>query len=79
MSCSVVSVAIHVQLRELEAACDGPLEAMARISWSTITTVSGPSPYVTDLVRGIEQVAAIIDPLIEQKKYLRNFYDKAAS
>ena len=52
---------------------------MARTAWPTIATVSGPSAYVAELVRGIEQVVATVDPLVEQKKYLRNFHDKVAS
>lgn len=31
-----------------------------------------------ELNRAIDQVVEIISPLVEQKKYLRNFYDKAA-
>jgi hypothetical protein len=49
---------------------------MSRSSWSNLNQVSGPSPYVGDLVKAAEQVVEIIKPLIEQKKYLRNFLDK---
>jgi len=51
---------------------------MARTSWTTgRNQVSGESAYVGDLVKAIEQVVEIVKPLVEQKKYLRNFFDKA--
>jgi hypothetical protein len=49
---------------------------MSRSNWLNLTQVSGPSPYVSDLVKAAEQAVEIIKPLIEQKKYLRNFLDK---
>ncbi|TEB19069.1 hypothetical protein FA13DRAFT_1767283 [Coprinellus micaceus] len=67
---SAISSAIAVQLRELEVVCDPPFITLARTSWSTISQVSGPSAYTGDL---------LMKPLIEQKKYLRNFFDKACS
>ncbi|THH07754.1 hypothetical protein EW145_g3172 [Phellinidium pouzarii] len=75
---SVVSSAILVQLRELEAAIEPSFDMMAKTLWSSIATVSGPSQYVAELTKGIDQVIDTISPLVEQKKYLRNFYDKAA-
>ena len=74
---SAISSAIAVQLRELEVVCDTPFITLARTSWSTINQVSGPSAYTGDLVKSAEQVTELMKPLIEQKKYLRNFFDKA--
>ncbi|KAG7098487.1 hypothetical protein E1B28_000431 [Marasmius oreades] len=76
---SVISSAIVIQLRELEAACDPAFSAMLRSPWSTLSQVSGPSAYTADLIRSIEQVVEVVRPTIEQKKYLRNFFDKACS
>ena len=39
--------------------------------------VSGQSPYTDELVKSAEQLVVVIKPLVEQKKYLRNFFDKA--
>ena len=75
----VISSAILVQLRELEAALEPSFDTMTKTSWASIANVSGPSLYVADLVKSIEAIANIINPLVEQKKYLRNFYDKAAA
>ncbi|KZT71823.1 hypothetical protein DAEQUDRAFT_744138 [Daedalea quercina L-15889] len=74
-----ISAAIQVILRELEAACDPACSIISRTAWATQKSVSGQSPYVDDLVRAVEQVVDSVKPLIEQKKYLRNFMDKAAS
>lgn len=74
---SVISAAIVIQLRELEAACDTAFSTMARTSWTTLNQVSGQSPYAGELVTAAEQVIETIKPLIEQKKYLRNLFDKA--
>ncbi|EJD03009.1 uncharacterized protein FOMMEDRAFT_108090 [Fomitiporia mediterranea MF3/22] len=76
---SVISSAILVQLRELETAVEPSFEIMTKTAWTSIANVSGPSQYVGDLVRSIDQVVSAINPLVEQKKYLRNFYDKAAA
>lgn len=77
MFIGTISSAIAVQLRELEVVCDPPFNTLSRTSWSTINHVSGPSAYTGDLVKVVEQVAELMKPLIEQKKYLRNFFDKA--
>ena len=74
---SVISNAINIQLRELEIACEPPLNTMLRTSWANLEHVSGPSAYIPDLIKGIESVADIVREQIQQKKYLRNFYDKA--
>jgi hypothetical protein len=74
---SVISAGIVVQLRELEIACEPAFAAMARSSWATLKQVSGQSAYTADLVNAVEQVVESVKPLVEQKKYLRNFLDKA--
>ncbi|KAF9479029.1 hypothetical protein BDN70DRAFT_921489 [Pholiota conissans] len=76
---SAISTGINVILREFESGCDPAFIALARTSWSTVNQVSGPSPYTGDLVKAAEQVIELIKPLIEQKKYLRNLFDKASS
>lgn len=58
-------------------ACEPAFAAMSRSSWATLKQVSGPSPYTADLVSAVDQVVESVKPLIEQKKYLRNFLDKA--
>ena len=52
---------------------------MSRTSWANLSNVSGPSQYVLELARNTDSFMAILNPLVEQKKYLRNFYDKAAA
>ncbi|KAI0048281.1 hypothetical protein FA95DRAFT_1588772 [Auriscalpium vulgare] len=76
---SVASTSIVVLLRELEAACEPALATLTRTTWTTHVDVSGQSPYVGDLVRALDTVAEAVHPLVESKKYLRNFFDKAAS
>jgi len=75
---SSISTAINVILREFESNCDPSFVTLGRTSWSTISQVSGPSPYTGELVKSAEQVIEFIKPLIEQKKYLRNIFDKAS-
>ncbi|GJE92731.1 vacuolar protein sorting-associated protein 53 -like protein [Phanerochaete sordida] len=75
---SAVSAAILAILKELEGACEPAFTAMSRMSWSTLNLVSGNSPYVDDLIKAIENVVDVVKPMIDQKKYLRNFFDKAA-
>ncbi|KAF9523511.1 Vps53-like protein [Crepidotus variabilis] len=74
-----ISTAINVLLREFETNCDPAFTALTRTSWSAVNQVSGQSPCTNDLVKAAEQVVELIKPLIEQKKYLRNFFDKASS
>ncbi|KDR67572.1 hypothetical protein GALMADRAFT_79772 [Galerina marginata CBS 339.88] len=76
---SAISTAINVILREFENNCDPSFITLSRTSWSTVNQVSGPSPYTGELVKAAEQVVESIKPLIEQKKYLRNIFDKASS
>jgi hypothetical protein len=65
-------------LREVENSIDGAMSALGRTSWSGLKLVSGPSAYVADLEYALESLVDIVKPLIEQKKYLRNFFDKAS-
>lgn len=51
---------------------------MQRTSWTTLEHVSGESGYVGELVQAVQEVATIVRDHVEQKKYLRNFYDKAS-
>lgn len=76
---SAISAAILVLVKELENACEPAFNSMSRVAWATINSVSGPSSFMDDLVKGIEQVTETMKPSIEQKKYLRNFFDKAAT
>ncbi|KAJ7072043.1 Vps53-like protein [Mycena amicta] len=76
---SVISAAIVVQLRELEIACEPAFAALSRSTWAMWKQVTGPSPYVSDLINSVEQVVETVKPLVEQKKYLKNFMDKAGS
>ncbi|KAI0744093.1 Vps53-like protein [Daedaleopsis nitida] len=76
---SAISAAIGVMLRELENASEPFFNALARTPWTTVKLVSGQSAYVQDLLNVIEQVAESVKPLIEQKKYVRNYLDKLAS
>jgi hypothetical protein len=75
-ACSVISTAIMVQLREVDLACEAALSTMSRTVWSNLKQVSGQSAYAGDVVSSVEQVIALVKPLVEQKKYLRNLFDK---
>lgn len=76
---SVASSAILLLLRELEAACEPALQTLARMNWGAQNEhVTGQSAFVDELVRGLEAVAEAVRPLVEGKKYVRNFFDKAA-
>ncbi|KAG6919330.1 hypothetical protein DXG01_006876 [Tephrocybe rancida] len=79
MFVSVISAAIVIQLRELETACDAAFATMARTTWAATGQVSGQSAYTGDLVSAADQVIETVKPLVEQKKYLRNLFDKACS
>jgi vacuolar protein sorting-associated protein 53 len=58
---------------------DVAISALSRSSWATLKQVSGPSAYVPDLEYALENFTDFIKPLVEQKKYLRNFFDKASA
>lgn len=72
---SVASSAILLLLRELEVAIDPSLNTLTRTSWGT--DVTGQSPFVDELARALDMVSETVKPLVEGKKYLRNFFDKA--
>jgi hypothetical protein len=74
---SSISTAINAILREFETSCDPSFATLSRTSWSTVNQVSGQSPYTDELVKSAEQLVVVIKPLVEQKKYLKNFFDKA--
>ncbi|KAF7315688.1 hypothetical protein MIND_00084400 [Mycena indigotica] len=76
---SVISAAIIVLLRELEFACEPAFSAMSRSAWSSLKQVTGQSAYVSDLITAAELAIEPVKPLVEQKKYWKNFMDKAAS
>ena len=75
---SAISAAIGVMLRELESAMEPHLNTLSRTPWTTVKLVSGQSAYVQDMLNVIEQIAETVKPLVEQKKYLRNYFDKAS-
>lgn len=75
---SVASAAIIVLLRELEAVCEPALATLTRTTWINHELVTGQSPYIGNLVRALESVTEAVVPLVESKKYLRNFFDKAS-
>ncbi|KAM5534575.1 hypothetical protein V8D89_011779 [Ganoderma adspersum] len=76
---SAISAAIGVMIRELESACEPHFNTLSRTPWSTVKQVSGQSVYVQDLLHAIEQIAEIVKPILEQKKYARNYFDKISS
>ncbi|KAN0103653.1 Vps53-like, N-terminal domain containing protein [Russula decolorans] len=76
---SVAFAAIVTLLRELEAVCEPALMSLTRTTWINHELVTGQSPYIGDLVRALESITEAIVPLVESKKYLRNFLDKASS
>lgn len=75
---SVAFSAIVALLRELESVCEPALAALTRATWINHELVTGQSPYVDGLIRTLESITEAIVPLVESKKYLRNFFDKAA-
>lgn len=52
---------------------------MSRTTWSSTKFVSGQSPYVGEVIKTVENVIETIKPLVEQKKYMRNLFDKVCS
>lgn len=51
---------------------------MSRVNWGAMNQVTGHSPFMGDITQATEQVSESIKPLVEQKKYLRNFLDKVS-
>jgi len=79
MFISAAFTAVVALLRELEAVCDPALTTLTRTTWINHELVTGQSPYIGDLLRALESITEAIVPLVESKKYLRNFFDKAPS
>lgn len=75
---SVAFTAIVALLRELEAVCEPALMTLTRTTWINHELVTGQSSHIGDLVRALESITEAITPLVESKKYLRNFFDKAS-
>lgn len=75
---SVISTAIVALLRELDTASEPSFKQMATTAWTTQDAVHGPSPYVAGMVASVEAVVEAARNSIEQKKWTRNFLDKAA-
>jgi hypothetical protein len=75
---SVISTSIGILLRELEQQTEPYFTSMSKVTWANIETVTGQMSYVLELVRVVDAYVEIIKTTIEQKKYLRNFYDKVS-
>lgn len=75
---SVISSSITTMLRELDSATENSFGVMGRTAWPTLNQVSGQSAYVADLVTAVEGVVDAVRPLVEQKKYLKNLFDKTS-
>jgi len=75
---SVISVAISQLLRDLEQSTEPFFNTMSRTPWASIETVTGQMPYVLELTRVVDAFVDVIKSSIEQKKYLRNFYDRTS-
>lgn len=76
---SVISSAIVALLRELDSATEISFKSMATTSWAAQETVLGQSSYVPGIISSVDSVVEAARNGIEQKKYLRNFLDKAAN
>ncbi|CAG7854625.1 Vacuolar protein sorting-associated protein 53 AltName: Full=GARP complex subunit vps53 [Serendipita indica DSM 11827] len=76
---SVISIAIATLLRDLEQTTEPCFAHMSRATWASINAVTGQLPYIVELSRIVDSTVEVIKSSIEQKKYLRNFYDKASS
>ena len=62
----------------MEAACENSFMTLSRTAWVSLQEVTGPSGFVEDMCKALEQVIETIAPLVESKKYLRNLLDKAS-
>lgn len=74
---SVISSCLLSLLRELETTIEPTIALILRTPWEHIENVSGPSTYILELVRGINQIGDVVRDGVEGKKYQRNFFDKA--
>ena len=75
----VISLSITQVLRDLETTVEPFLLTMTRTTWATLESVSGQQAHVIEMVVAIESFVEVTKSQLEQKKYLRNFYDKAAA
>lgn len=73
----VIASAILVMLRELELTCDPPFGSMLKGPWKDAEVVISESAYISELRKAIVAVVEPVKGAVEQKKYLRNFCDKA--
>lgn len=78
ISDSIIFTAISSLLKELEAILDGPLLSLQRMPWTALETVSGESLYVANLAQAVQDMVNVVQERVEQKKYLRIFFDKAS-
>lgn len=75
----VISSSITQVLRDLEATVEPFLLTMTRTIWATLESVSGQQAHVIEMVAAVDSFMEVTKSQLEQKKYLRNFYDKAAA
>jgi hypothetical protein len=75
----VISSSITQVLRDLEATVEPFLLTMTRATWTTLESVSGQQAHVIEMVAAVDSFVEVTKSQLEQKKYLRNFYDKAAA
>nr|CAB3267648.1 vacuolar protein sorting-associated protein 53 homolog [Phallusia mammillata] len=77
---SVISNCIQLLEQDLESACDPPLTAMAKISWTSMEHVGDQSAYVTAITSHIKQaVPHVRANLAEARKYFTQFCIKFAN
>jgi len=71
---NVISNCIQLLEQNLEAACDAPLTAMSKISWTSVEHVGDQSPYVTAITSHIKQmVPHVRASLADARKYFTQF------
>jgi len=75
----VISLSITQVLRGLESTVEPFLLTMTRTTWTTLESVSGQQAHVIGMVAAVDSFVEVAKSQLEQKKYLRNFYDKAAA
>jgi hypothetical protein len=75
----VISSSITQVLRELEATVEPFLLTMSRTTWTILESVSGQQAHVIEMVAAVDSFVEVTKLQLEQKKYLRNFSDKAAT
>jgi len=75
----VISSSITQILRDLEATVEPFLLSMTRTTWMTLESVSGQQAHVVEMMAAVDSFVDVTKSQLEQKKYLRNFYDKAAA